>query len=184
MSGSAGAVADRWFAFLRAINTGSRRLTNDQLLAPFVGMGLADVAAYQAAGNVAFTSTTPPDEQLVEEVLAAAYGFPTPTFVRSAAEVAGIAGAEPFTAAEIAGTAGRVQVAFLRREPAAETIAELADLVPENDLVRVVGREWYWLPTDGISGSALPVNRIEAMLGETTIRTLGTVARMYAKLGG
>ena len=50
--------------------------------------------------------------------------------------------------------------------------------------MRVVGREWYWLPTDGISGSALPVTRIEALLGEMTIRTLGTVARMYAKLGG
>ena len=37
-----------------------------------VSDGLADVAAYQAAGNVAFTSTTTPDEQLVEEVLAAA----------------------------------------------------------------------------------------------------------------
>jgi hypothetical protein len=48
----------------------------------------------------------------------------------------------------------------------------------------VIGREWYWLPTEGISGSTLPVGRVEALLVEMTIRTLGTVAQMAAKLGG
>lgn len=143
-------MAARWYAFLRAINTGNPCLTNEQLLAPFAQMGFADAAAYQAAGNVAFTSSEPPDGAHIESVLADAYGFQTPTFVRSGAEVAGIVGADPFTPAEVVGTAGKVQVAFLRREPSAETVAELADLVPEGDLVRVVGRGWYWLPTDGI----------------------------------
>ena len=177
-------MVGRWFAFLRAINTGNRRLTNEQLLAPFVRMGFAEVAAYQAAGNVALTSAEPPDERDVEAALADAYGFATPTFVRSATEVAGIVGADPFTPAEIDRTAGKVQVAFLRDEPSASTVAALEDLVPADDLVRVIGREWYWLPTEGISGSTLPVGRVEALFGETTIRTLGTVARMAAKLGG
>jgi uncharacterized protein (DUF1697 family) len=177
-------VADRWYVFLRAINTGNRRLTNEQLLAPFVGMGFDDVAAYQAAGNVAFTSEEPPDESRLEDVLADTYGFETPTFVRLASEVAAIVGADAFTSAEIAATAGKVQVAFLRREPTAEKVAELVDLTPPEDLVRVVGREWYWLPTDGTSGSTLPVGRVEALLGEMTMRTLGTVARMSAKFGG
>ena len=176
-------MAARWYAFLRAINTGNRRLTNEQLLAPFAQMGFADAAAYQAAGNVAFTASKPPREPHIESVLADAYGFETPTFVRSAVEVARIAGANPFTPADVAGTAGKVQVALLRREPSAATIDQLADLVPKGDLVRVVGREWYWLPTDGISGSTLPVGRIEALLGETTIRSLGTVARMFTRFG-
>lgn len=176
-------MAERWYVFLRAINTGNRRLTNEQLLAPFVRMGFDDVAAYQAAGNVAFRSEEPPDESRLEGALADAYGFETPTFVRSATEVAAIVATDPFTCAEIAATAGKVQVALLRREPTAETVARLVDLTPTEDLVRVVGREWYWLPTEGISGSTLPVGRVEALLGEMTIRTLGTIARMSAKFG-
>ena len=81
---------DRYFAFLRAINTGKRRLSNEQLLAPFEAMGFSDVAAYQAAGNVTFRcddrerSTNGRSSQR----LPTAYGFETPAFVRSTAELA------------------------------------------------------------------------------------------------
>ncbi len=44
------------FLFLRAINTGSRRVTNDELLAPLIAAGFADVAAFQAAGNITLRS--------------------------------------------------------------------------------------------------------------------------------
>ena len=49
------------FAFIRAINTGGRRLTNTELLEPFLAAGYGDVTAYQAAGNVAFRSDREPD---------------------------------------------------------------------------------------------------------------------------
>jgi uncharacterized protein (DUF1697 family) len=55
---------ERYYAFLRAINTGNRRLSNEQLLAPFLELGFTDVAAYQAAGNVTFRSAAP---DLVDE---------------------------------------------------------------------------------------------------------------------
>ena len=55
-------MTDRRFVFLRAINTGGRRLTNDELLAPFDALGLTDAAAYQAAGNVTFRSDRPTDD--------------------------------------------------------------------------------------------------------------------------
>lgn len=175
--------SDRYFAFLRAINTGNRRLTSDELLAPFHQLGFTDVGAYQAAGNVTFRSDGPDlvDERRIEEVLTDAYGFHAPTFVRSAAEVHAIAAAEPFAAADIAGTAGKVQVTFLRTTPSPGAVEQALSLVPPEDRVVVDGRHWYWLPTAGVSTSALPVSQIESVLGEMTMRTVGTIERLLAK---
>jgi len=174
---------DRHFAFLRAINTGTRRLTNDQLLAPFCELGFADVAAYQAAGNVTFLCDDPDlvDERRIEAVLADAYGFPAPTFVRTAGEVREISTAEPFSAADLAGTTGKVQVAFLRATPTPEAVDRALSIVPPEDRLVVEGNHWYWLPTGGVSTSELPVGQVESILGETTMRTVGTVVRMVAK---
>ena len=174
---------DRFFAFLRAINTGKRRLTNELLLAPFHELGFTEVAAYQAAGNVTFRCDDPTAvvEDRIESALAEAYGFDTPTFVRSAAEVAAVVSAGPYSAQAIAATAGKVQVTFLREDPSSDQVNRLAELVPEEDRVRVIGREWYWLPIEGISASALPVREVELLLGEMTMRTLGTVERISTK---
>ena len=174
---------DRYFAFLRAINTGHRRLDNGQLLAPFETMGFSEVAAYQAAGNVTFRSGVPVDERSIEAALATSYGFETPTFVRSSAELAAIFAAEPFPPDAVAATEGKVQVAFLRAAPSDEQRVALAELVPDEDQVCVIGREWYWLPVEGISASKLPVGQIEGVLGEMTMRTIGTVQRISAKFG-
>jgi uncharacterized protein (DUF1697 family) len=174
---------DRYFAFLRAINTGNRRLTNEQLLAPFHELGFIDVGAYQAAGNVTFRCDDPDTaaEARIEAVLARAYGFETPTFVRSAVEVAEVAAAKPFSASDVAASAGKLQATFLRGRPSEAAIAEAMALVPAEDRVVVSGREWYWLPVGGVSTSKLPVSAIEGVLGEMTMRTLGTVERISAK---
>lgn len=176
----------RWFVFLRAINIGSHRLTNEELLAPFARLGFEDVAAYQAAGNVTFRCADAAADDLVAEeridaALSAAYGFDAPTFVRSRSEVDATIERQPFTPAELAATAGKVQVSFLRRAPSVDAIAGLSDLVPDTDLVRVIGREWFWLPVEGISTSELPVGQIESLLGAMTMRTLGTLQRMSTK---
>lgn len=175
----------RWFAFLRAINTGDRRLTNAALLAPFEQFGLRDVAAYQAAGNVTFLAHDVDDREAFErhlgETLAEAYGFDVPTFVRSAGELATAVDPVPFSEAELAGTEGRVQIVFLRREPPPATVAEALALAPADDTVVFAGRHWLWLPRAGVSTSALPVSRIERLVGPMTMRTVGTVRRMLAK---
>lgn len=73
---------------------------------------------------------------------------------------------------------------FLRSEPSAGILRQVAELVPDEDLVRVIGREWYWLPVAGVSTSELPVKAFEALLGEMTMRTLGTLERMLVKYAG
>ena len=174
---------DRYVAFLRAINTGNRRLTNDQLLSPFRELGYTDVAAYQAAGNVTFRCGDPSavTEERIDAVVAEAYGFDAPTFIRTAAELRSVIATRPFSTDDLARRAGKVQVTFLRTEPSADILCRVAELVPDEDLVCVIGRESYWLPVAGVSTSQLPVKAIEALLGEMTMRTLGTLERISAK---
>jgi uncharacterized protein (DUF1697 family) len=174
---------DRWFAFLRAINTGTRRLTNSRLLEPFHDLGFRDVVAYQAAGNVTFRCDDPAAaaEDRIEQALAETYGFETPTFVRSASELDAVVAAAPFDPSARATTEGKVQVTFLRARPSEDAVAAALALVPTEDRVVVSGREWYWLPVAGVSTSQLPVTAIERELGVMTMRTLGTLERMSAK---
>ncbi len=176
-------MSTRRFAFIRAINTGGRRLTNDEVVAPFVAMGLEDVSAYQAAGNVAFRSEASPDDLTpgLETALAEAYGFDAPTFVRTADEMADLLATAHFTDEQVAATEGRVQCSFLRTEPNAAQLAMLADLCPAEDLSTVAGTHWLWLPRAGISTSAMPVGQVERTLGPMTMRTMGTLERMQKK---
>lgn len=182
MEAGAGAL-NRYFAYLRAINTGGRRLTNDQLMEPFLRLGLRDVAAYQAAGNITFLSDDP-DAVRTERLEAAtveAYGFESPVFVRSHAEVSAIARATPFSDEELARTEGRIQVSFMHRTPGESAVAAALALVPTEERVVFSDREWFWLPIRGVSDSQLPVSAIEGLVGPMTMRTLGTLSRMHAK---
>lgn len=176
----------RMFAFLRAINTGGRRLTNERLLEPFHAAGLDDVAAYQAAGNIAFRTprTAREVEQALDERLSDAYGFDAPVFVRTADELTATLEGLPLAPDELAETEGRTQLTFMRSAPSPAQIAEATALVPTDDRVVFVDREWFWLPRAGVSGSDLPVARMERIVGPMTMRTVGTVERMLAKFGG
>ncbi|HSP04111.1 MAG TPA: DUF1697 domain-containing protein [Acidimicrobiales bacterium] len=171
-------------AFLRAINTGGRRLSNDALLEPFRAAGLDDVGAYQAAGNVTFLADRDPEslEAGLAPLLRAAYGFEAPVFVRTADELGARISALPFTAADLDATEGRTQITFLASPPSPAQIDDVLGLVPDEDRVAFVEREWFWLPRAGVSTSALPVVRIERILGPMTMRTVGTVERLLAKL--
>lgn len=174
------------FAFIRAINTAGRRLTNAALLEPFHAAGLDEVGAYQAAGNVMFR--TRHDPRVVEAELAVrlaeAYGFDSPTFVRTGDELRACIAAVPFDAEAVARTQGRAQITFMAGEPTAEQVAAALSLVPAEDLVEFIGREWFWLPRAGITDSTLPVTRIERIVGPMTMRTVGTIERMLAKYPG
>ena len=179
-------MGTRRYAFIRAINTGTRRLTNDAVIEPFAALGLEAVQAYQAAGNVAFVSDEEPEAltSQLEAALADAYGFEAPTFVRAEEDLVGLAATEPFTKNQLALTEGRVQVAFLRGAASAEQMEAIHALTPAEDLTAFVGAHWLWLPRAGISTSEMPVGKVEDVLGPMTIRTMGTVERMLKKFAG
>jgi uncharacterized protein (DUF1697 family) len=183
--GDTGSVTTRMFAFLRAINTGGRRLTNHRLLEPFRAAGLDDVSAYQAAGNVTFLADRDPVALEVEltALLGAAYGFDVPVFVRTSEELRVRLMASPFNADDLAATEGRTQITFMGSVPSSAQVDEALALVPIEDRVVFAEREWWWLPRAGVSDSALPIGRIERIVGPMTMRTVGTAHRMLAKLG-
>lgn len=176
----------RYAAFLRGINLGGRRVTGAALCRPFEELGLEEVASFLASGNVTFRATAadgPVDlEARIEAALQAALGYPVDTFVRTAAEVRAIAEQQPFAAEAVAASDGKLQVTFLRHEPTPDAAAAALAQEDDHDRLAVIGREWYWLPSGGISRSSLDVPAIERALGRGTTRTARTVARLADRL--
>ena len=174
-------MSKRRVAFLRSINVGGRRVKNQELIAIVEGLGLTDVAAYQAAGNLIFTGDL--GEAALRRGLSDALGFEVPVILRGVDEVAAIAAAAPFTASERAASAGKVQVLLLAAAPdAAQTRAVLA-LQDASDRLRILDRQLFWLPIGGLSDSALDLRFIERTLGLQTCRTQGTLQRLAKRFG-
>ena len=113
---------ERHVAFLRGMNLGGRRIKNEELRAEFETLGFEDVATFRASGNVIFSSSGKSEPALsgkVEAGLGDALGYEVPVFLRSCAEVARIAAAEPFDPKLVATSKGKLQVTFLAKKPAA-----------------------------------------------------------------
>ncbi|MBW3576135.1 MAG: DUF1697 domain-containing protein [Actinobacteria bacterium] len=173
----------RWVAFLRGMNLGGRRVTNDELVGAVRSFGCDDVEAYQASGNVVFNDHRDADElaDALENGLAAELGYPVPVFLRDADEVRAVAAASPFTADQLASSDGRRQVVFLHDEPSADALHEVAALLPDGDVLVPAGRELHWLPAGGLSDNGMDLHRLDQLTGGTTIRTHGTVQRIARK---
>lgn len=156
-------------------------MKNHQLIAVFEGLGLSEVAAYQAAGNLVYSGDL--DTEAIEEGLADGLGIEVPVMLRSLTALAAIAAANPFTDKERAASQGKVQVSLLREEPTPEQVATVLALESDEDRLRFDGTEFYWLPAGGMSESHLDVACIERTLGMRTTRTQGTLQRMVKKFG-
>jgi uncharacterized protein (DUF1697 family) len=170
-------------AFLRGMNVGGHRLTNDELRAHFAALGFAEVATFRASGNVVFAGEAQPEEAVRERIergLEQALGYAVPTFVRTAAEVRAIAAAKPFDERRLR-AAGKLQVGLLAAPAPPHAQAEALALAGDTDGLAFAGRELYWLPRGGVLGSALDMSSLARTLGAMTIRTMGTVEQIAAK---
>jgi uncharacterized protein (DUF1697 family) len=174
---------DRYVAFLRGMNLGGRRITNDELGAHFEVLGCEEVATFRASGNVIFAREGQPARLTtqLEVGLADALGYEVPVFLRSARELLAIAALEPFDLEAIDASKGKLQVALLAKKPPAAAVRKALTLSTEADRLEIEGRELYWLPQGGISESDLDLKALAAVLGPTTIRTKGTVDQIAAK---
>lgn len=172
-----------YVAFLRGMNLGGRRITNDELCAHVRALGFEGVSAFLASGNVLFEARRGSSAQVaarVREGLEAALGYAVPTFVRTAEEVAGIAAHQPFTD-DVGVAGGKLQVALLAGTPTASARAAVLDLATEADRLAFRGNELYWLPRGTLTESDLDFRAIDSALGPMTIRTLRTLERITAK---
>lgn len=178
--------SDRLVAFLRGINLGNRRLTNDELKGHLEAGGLGKVAIYQASGNAIFDADhgdTAALESAIEANLAEALGYPVDTHVRRLAELTPLAELDGIDAAGQDGF--KPHVVFLKQPLGDDGVAALSALETPDDRFRVLGREVVWLRRGGMARAPISTADLEKALGTSrqTMRTLGTVRRIVKKFG-
>src|SRR4051812_43882360 len=98
-------------AFLRGINVGGHRITNEELRVACEAVGLQDVATFRASGNVVFNTEDGEDPDAIvdriETGLGETLGYEVPVFLRSATEVREIARHQPFEPKVVESSAGK-----------------------------------------------------------------------------
>jgi uncharacterized protein (DUF1697 family) len=174
----------RYFAFLRGMNLGKRRIKNEELRAEFEALGFEDVATFRASGNVIFAAGRSSEAALVRKIekgLGAALGYEVTTFLRSLDELTAIAAREPFSVKQVAASKGKLQVLLLTRKPSAAARKKVLTLAGDEDLLALEGRELFWLPSAGTLESDLDLKAIDAALGKGTMRTKGTIDQIATK---
>ncbi|MCB9555305.1 MAG: DUF1697 domain-containing protein [Deltaproteobacteria bacterium] len=172
-----------YVAFLRGMNLGRRRVKNEQLCACFEKLGLSDVWAFLASGNIAFRSTKTPTMlvALIEAGLGESLGYAVPTVVRTASELALIAAHQPFGAQQRAQGNGKLQVGLREGVVDAKLKRRVLALQSASDQLAVHGSEIYWLPHEGVSASEVDLAAIDGV-GKITVRTQRTLQRLAARL--
>lgn len=176
----------RYAAFLRAVNLGrNRRVSGEELRAHFDALGLRDVASFRTSGNVAFAvDSAEPVADLtsrIEEGLTTALGHEAVVFLRSAAQMRALAAHEPFGAALLDASDGKLQVSLLAAKPCAGVQAEALALASDDDRLAFGDRELYWLPSGGTLESPLDQKSLGRLLGSSTMRSKGTIDQLAAK---
>ncbi len=134
----------RFIVMLRAVNvTGYNKVKMPALKALVEGLGHSDVATYLQSGNVVLTGTgsAASIEKELERALDADLGVRVTVLVRTAAELAKVAGANPFLGKGADPKA--LHVTFLASAPAAAKVKAVPDDAGGSDEFHVAGREVY-----------------------------------------
>jgi uncharacterized protein (DUF1697 family) len=178
----------RYIAFLRAINVTGRYITMQRLREAFEGIpGLSRVETFINSGNVLFDAQPSSPAELEAEIearLLEALGFATPTFLRSAPQMAELAAIDAFSDQED-DPSDVLYVVFLRAGLSPEQAARLETLSTPVDSLRPWHNHVFWrfrrsLSPDG--RSTLTIGQIERASGPGTARNITTVRKIEAKL--
>ncbi|MHA6689465.1 DUF1697 domain-containing protein [Devosia sp. A449] len=87
----------RHLALLRGVNLGQRQVKSADLKAAFEAMGFANVKTILASGNVLFDAAPAAvGQKAIEDALAASFGFPIGTVLRTQDEIRALLAADPF----------------------------------------------------------------------------------------
>jgi uncharacterized protein (DUF1697 family) len=172
-------------AFLRGMNVGGHRISNEDLRARFEELGCGEVRTFRASGNVIFAAAGKESEEelgaRIEAGLANALGYEVPVFLRDAREIRTIAAHRPFAESLVEASKGKLQVVLLAARPAARARKEVLALADAEDELAFGERELHWLPSGGILDSALDFKAIGRLLGPLTTRTKGTIDQLATK---
>ncbi len=164
--------------FLRGMNLGNRRITNDALISILTDAGYDDVSAYQASGNVILGRVDKANESQISRALAAALDYDVDVFVRTADHLKTIAATSPIRS-RTGADGGKPQIVFTT-DPTDEV--DLETVFPEDHEVHQVGAELHWLPPAGLNELGHLHRAMDKAFGRTTVRTLGTIERLAKRL--
>jgi len=177
----------RYVAFLRAINVGGHTVRMEVLRRHFEELGHRDVTTFIASGNVAFTTRAAEPRLLasrIEARLGTALGYEVATFVRTAAEVAAVAGHQPFDEESVA-AAWSVNLAFLEAAPGKAAQGRVLALQTPFDEFHFRGPHLWWLTRRSQAESTISGAALEKALGaRVTVRGVKTVRRIADALAG
>lgn len=150
----------RYVAFLRAINTGNRRMKMVDLVRFFGDCGYDNVSTYIGSGNVIFDSEPPPDVDQIEVAFEDEFMFRSEVFLRDRGQIRSILDRVPWT-----GDDGVIEVSFLERPPVPEAAASLEASAVRPEQLAVSGSEVFFLR----EAKEIPTTHKES----TSIRILG-----------
>jgi uncharacterized protein (DUF1697 family) len=175
-------------AFLRGVNVGGRRKTSSaDLRSCLESIGLTEAQTLRTSGNVVFDGGGEPAAKLTDRVEAAlleSFGFEVPIFLRTGKQVLAIAAHQPFPAAEVERSEGKLQVALLSKLPPADVRDEVLAVATDEDRLAFGERELYWLPNGRMSDSGLNLRAVEKLTDAWTMRTQATIELLAAKFFG
>ena len=170
-----------FIALLRGINVGGKTvIPMPELKSSFAAMGLEDVSTYIQSGNVVFSGPTGDAQSLavaIEERIAETFGHSTTVLLRTPAELAEIAGSNPFLDRDA--DRSKLHVVFLSGSPDANAVAELDPARSPPDEFAVRRREIYLHLPNGAGRSKLTIDYFEKRLGvRATARNWKTVNKL------
>lgn len=168
----------KYVALLRGINVGGhRKVPMAQLRALAEGIGLEEPRTYVASGNLVFSAdgTAPELESRLEEAIEQAFGFPVDVIVRSAADWAALADANPFPK-ESEATPNHVMMTIGKRAATDADAAALRPKAAENEKIERRGEAlWIWFG-NGAGRSKLgaaPAKEVWTTRNWRTVEALG-----------
>ena len=159
-----------YVALLRAVNVGGRKLAMADLKAIAQDLGFETARTFIASGNLLFSSSrSEPDvTRLLEDRLGKHMGAEVPVMVRTAAEVAAVAKANPFAKEP----AAKVAAIFFEKAPPKDFIEHVRGIADEE---LAPGRREIYVHYPGGMGRSklrLPAKAVG------TARNMNTVARL------
>lgn len=166
--------------FLRGVNLGNRRITNPELAAAFGRLGFENASPYQASGNIILPGVEVAEAGPLETGLAHELGWMVSVYPRTARQLREIVHS-PF-AGQRGENGGKPQIVLVAGPVAADAHRTLAGCFPDGDLFAIGPSVVHWLPNGGMAGSGPVQQELDRVLGATTVRTLGTVERIVARI--
>ena len=173
-----------YIALLRGINVSGQKLIRmEAFRATFATLGFHQVKTYVQSGNVVFEAATTPPAKLagqIERQILADFSFEVPVLVKTATELAQVAGGNPL--AKTPGIdAARLHVTFLSDRAPAGATSKLQPLAAASEQFQVLGREIYLYFPEGYGNTKLSNQAIEKKLGvKATTRNWKTVNALLA----